>query len=106
MGIGHQANLNHGKDKEIPGGIAGTDSNADPGRPGHRPQRSGRVWKGLCPFRDESTPSFYAYDHSIHCFGCGAHGDAIDFVIRTRAITLDPAIAGLAAAANLGLPYD
>jgi DNA primase len=68
--------------------------------------RSGRVWKGLCPFHDESTPSFYAYDHGFHCFGCGAHGDAIDFVMRTRAITLDQAIVGLAAAANLGLPDD
>lgn len=36
----------------------------------------------LCPFHSENTPSFRVYkqDNNFHCFGCGAHGDAIDFV--------------------------
>jgi DNA primase len=36
-----------------------------------------------CPFHDERTPSFVIYsDNSYHCFGCGAHGNAIDFLIK------------------------
>ncbi len=45
--------------------------------------RSGRQWKGNCPFHGEKTPSFYVYDDHFHCFGCGAHGDAIGFVMQT-----------------------
>jgi len=44
--------------------------------------KSGRQWKGCCPFHGEKTPSFYVYDDGFHCFGCGAHGDAISFVMR------------------------
>lgn len=37
----------------------------------------------LCPFHEERTPSFVIYpDNSYHCFGCGAHGNAIDFLIN------------------------
>ena len=47
--------------------------------------RSGRQWKGCCPFHGEKTPSFYVYeDGHYHCFGCGAHGDAIGFVMQSR----------------------
>lgn len=36
---------------------------------------------GLCPFHNEKTPSFYIFqDNHYKCFGCGAHGDVIDFV--------------------------
>jgi DNA primase len=45
-----------------------------------KPQRrSGRV-VGLCPFHSEKSPSFYIFDDHYHCFGCGAHGDAISYV--------------------------
>ena len=44
--------------------------------------KSGRNWKGCCPFHGEKTPSFYVYDDHFHCFGCGAHGDAVTFVMR------------------------
>jgi DNA primase len=40
--------------------------------------RSGRLM-GCCPFHQEKTPSFMVFDDHYHCFGCGAHGDAIDF---------------------------
>jgi DNA primase len=35
---------------------------------------------GLCPFHNDTTPSFYVYDDHFHCYGCHAHGDAIDFI--------------------------
>ena len=41
--------------------------------------RAGREYKGCCPFHREKTPSFYVNDDKqfYHCFGCGAHGDAM-----------------------------
>ncbi len=46
--------------------------------------RLGKRWKGCCPFHEEKTGSFQLIpDPSrwrFHCFGCGAHGDAIDWV--------------------------
>ena len=43
---------------------------------------AGSMYKGLCPFHQEKTPSFTVHRHDghYHCFGCGAHGDAIAFV--------------------------
>lgn len=41
--------------------------------------RSGRK-VGLCPFHNEKSPSFTVYDDHYFCFGCKAHGDAIDFI--------------------------
>ena len=35
-----------------------------------------------CPFHNEKTPSMKLYDDHYHCFGCGAHGDVIDFVAK------------------------
>ena len=67
-------------------------------------EKSGRVWRGLCPFHQETSPSFYAYHGGYHCFGCGAHGDAIEFIVRTRSIPFDEAVADLAAAAGLLVP--
>jgi DNA primase len=45
-------------------------------------QRAGRHMVGLCPFHAEKTPSLHVYPDHFHCFGCGAHGDAIDFLTR------------------------
>ncbi len=68
-------------------------------------EASGRVWKGRCPFHEgDDLPSLYAYDHGFHCFGCGAHGDAIKFVARTRSVTTREAMAALASAAGLDVP--
>ena len=67
-------------------------------------EKSGRVLKGRCPFHEGGLPSFYAYDHGFHCFGCGAHGDAIEFVARMRSVATGEAIAILAATAGLEVP--
>jgi len=48
---------------------------------------------GLCPFHDEKTPSFYIFDDTrFHCFGCGAHGDVIDFVQKYYGLSFPDAI--------------
>jgi DNA primase len=66
--------------------------------------RSGRQWKGCCPFHGEKTPSFYVYDDHYHCFGCGAHGDAIGFVMQSQGTGFMEAVEQLAAEAGLEVP--
>jgi hypothetical protein len=56
-------------------------------------RRTGRSQTGKCPIHQENTGSFHIYDdNSFHCFGCQAHGDAIDFVMRTREIPFVEAV--------------
>jgi DNA primase len=52
-------------------------------------QRSGASYKGLCPFHEEKSPSFIIQrgDTHYHCFGCGAHGDAIAFLMDHAKMT-------------------
>ena len=69
-----------------------------------RLQKAGRQWKGCCPFHGEKTPSFYVYDDGFHCFGCGAHGDAITFVMRSDGASFIEAVERLAAEAGLEVP--
>ena len=54
----------------------------------------GRVRQGVCPFHEETAPSFTVYEDSsrFYCFGCGAGGDVLDFVQRTEGLTLPEAI--------------
>jgi DNA primase len=66
--------------------------------------RSGRQWKGCCPFHGEKTPSFYVYDDHFHCFGCGAHGDAIGFVMQSQGSGFMEAVEQLASEAGLDVP--
>ncbi len=66
--------------------------------------RSGRQWRGCCPFHGEKTPSFYVYDDHFHCFGCGAHGDAVSFVMQMDGRSFPEAVASLAAEAGMSLP--
>lgn len=47
-------------------------------------KRKGNISEGCCPFHDEITPSFKVYDDHYHCFGCAAHGDAVDFVMAMK----------------------
>jgi DNA primase len=69
-------------------------------------QRRGQEHTGLCPFHKEKTPSFTVSDAKgfYHCFGCGAHGDVIGFVIETEGLSFPEAVAKLAGEAGLELP--
>ncbi|MBU7580640.1 MAG: DNA primase [Porphyrobacter sp.] len=68
--------------------------------------RAGREWKGCCPFHEEKTPSFYVNDQKqfYHCFGCGAHGDAISWMVDSQGLQFMDAIKELAAAAGMEVP--
>ena len=66
--------------------------------------RSGRQWKGCCPFHGEKTPSFYVYDDHYHCFGCGEHGDAITFVMKSQGAAFMEAVEQLAAEVGMEVP--
>jgi DNA primase len=61
-------------------------------------QRSGSSFKTLCPFHEEKTPSFIVQkgDAHYHCFGCGAHGDAIAFLMSHVKMSFTDAIESLA----------
>ena len=68
--------------------------------------RRGRELGGLCPFHHEKTPSFYVVEDKgfFHCFGCGAHGDAIGYLMRAENLDFIEAIERLAAEAGLAVP--
>src|ERR1700712_4304047 len=68
--------------------------------------RAGREWKACCPFHDEKTPSFTINDDKgfYHCFGCGAHGDAIRFLTDNRGMPFMDAVKELAAKAGMDVP--
>ncbi len=66
--------------------------------------RSGRNWKACCPFHNEKSPSFYIYDDHYHCFGCGAHGDAVSFVMQSEGAGFMEAVERLAGEAGLDVP--
>jgi len=55
-------------------------------------KKKGEAYDGLCPFHSERTPSFKVYDDHFHCFGCGAHGDVIDFIMQLENCSHDAAI--------------
>jgi DNA primase len=61
-------------------------------------QRAGASYKGLCPFHEEKTPSFIIQrgDSHYHCFGCGAHGDAIQFLMTHLKMSFVEAVESLA----------
>jgi DNA primase len=69
-------------------------------------QRAGREWKACCPFHNEKTPSFTVNDDKgfYHCFGCGAHGDAIRWMTDQRGLPFIDAVKELAQAAGLDVP--
>jgi DNA primase len=68
--------------------------------------RAGREWKACCPFHQEKTPSFTINDekHFYHCFGCGAHGDAIRFLTEARGLPFMEAVKELAGKAGMEVP--
>jgi len=66
---------------------------------------AGAAYKGLCPFHDEKTPSFTLQkgDTHYHCFGCGAHGDAIQFLMNHLKMSFSDAVESLAQRFNVPL---
>jgi DNA primase len=69
-------------------------------------KRQGREFSGLCPFHKEKSPSFTVNDEKsfFHCFGCGAHGDAIGFIKDYERVEYREAVERLAAEAGLPVP--
>ena len=68
-------------------------------------QRAGAAYKALCPFHEEKTPSFVIQkgDSHYHCFGCGAHGDAIQFLMTHLRMSFLEAVESLAERFNVPL---
>ncbi len=69
-------------------------------------KKAGTLFKGLCPFHDEKTPSFTVSPtrNTYHCFGCGAHGDAIKFLMEHGARNFPEAVRELAAECGVEVP--
>ncbi|MBN1248952.1 MAG: DNA primase [Anaerolineae bacterium] len=68
-------------------------------------QKSGRYFKGLCPFHTEKTPSFFVFpdNQRWHCFGCGAGGDIFNFVMQLEGVDFRTALEELARQAGVPL---
>ncbi|MCH8499784.1 MAG: DNA primase [Marinobacter sp.] len=71
-------------------------------------KKAGNSFKACCPFHDEKTPSFHVRPDKgfYHCFGCGAHGDAISFIRELDGMAFTDAVEELARRAGLEVPYD
>ncbi|PWL99342.1 MAG: DNA primase [Clostridiales bacterium] len=69
-------------------------------------KRAGSVYQGLCPFHSEKTPSFTVFPNTetFHCFGCGAGGDIISFIMRAENLEYLGAVEFLAKRAGLEMP--
>lgn len=65
-------------------------------------------WKGLCPFHNEKTPSFTVDEtfQNYRCFGCGAHGDLINYVEKKENLEFFDALKRLADDRNIPLEFD
>lgn len=70
--------------------------------------KKGREHHGLCPFHKEKTPSFTVNDDKgfYHCFGCGAHGSAFDFIMETEGLNFREAVEKLASDVGMEVPQD
>jgi DNA primase len=68
--------------------------------------KRGREYVAVCPFHNEKTPSFTVSEEKgfFHCFGCGAHGDVIGFVMRFDNLSFPEAVERLATDAGLPIP--
>ncbi len=71
-------------------------------------KRHGSLFKGLCPFHNEKTPSFTVYPEtqSFYCFGCGAGGDAVSFIKRIENIDYIDALKYLCDRYGMQMPQD
>jgi len=71
-------------------------------------KKAGREWTACCPFHDERTPSFYVSPQKqfYHCFGCGAHGSAIKFLMDYERLEFPDAVEELAQSVGLEVPRE
>ncbi len=71
-------------------------------------KRAGREWTARCPFHDERSPSFYVSPTKqfFHCFGCGAHGSAIKFLMDYEHLEFPDAVEELAQSVGLKVPRE
>jgi DNA primase len=71
-------------------------------------ERAGKEYRACCPFHSEKTPSFTVNSQKrfFHCFGCGKHGNAIDFLMQHSGLGFREAVVDLARRAGIGLPSD
>ena len=71
-------------------------------------KRAGKEWKACCPFHSEKTPSFTVSQvkQFYHCFGCGAHGTALTFLMEHDRLAFVDAVEDLAQRAGLEVPRE
>jgi len=71
-------------------------------------KKAGRDWTARCPFHDERSPSFTVSPNKqfYHCFGCGAHGSAIKFLMDYDRMEFVDAVEDLASRVGLKVPYE
>ena len=71
-------------------------------------KKAGREWKACCPFHNEKTPSFWVSPDKqfYHCFGCGAHGTALGFLIEHDKLPFPDAVEELASRLGLEVPRE
>ncbi|SFR92809.1 DNA primase [Dyella sp. OK004] len=71
-------------------------------------KKAGREWTACCPFHNERTPSFYVSPTKqfFHCFGCGAHGSAIKFLMDYDRLEFPDAVEELAQSVGLKVPFE
>lgn len=71
-------------------------------------KKGGQNFLGLCPFHSEKSPSFTVSPSKqfFHCFGCGAHGSAIGFLIEHRGLTFPDAVRELAGQVGMKVPAE
>lgn len=70
-------------------------------------KKSGNTFKGLCPFHNEKTPSFTVDDKKqlFHCFGCGAGGDVVSFIMQKEGLSYPEALKYLANKTGIEIKY-
>jgi DNA primase len=71
-------------------------------------KKAGREYKACCPFHNEKSPSFWVSPDKqfYHCFGCGAHGTVIGFLMQYEKMEFFDAVADLAQRAGLPMPRE
>jgi DNA primase len=71
-------------------------------------KKAGREFKANCPFHDEKTPSFTVSPSKgfYHCFGCGAHGTALGFLMEYEHMSFVEAVESLAASMGIEVPRE